>query len=124
MKKLISMISAVVILLGIFPQNMTVKAADAAAQTDLESIIQEQIEAFAKSIDQTDADTKASKALASHGISSGGKKLSVGKNHALTATLWNSNWLQEALTNSCVKMIETGKTIAQSKVYGRGSCYW
>lgn len=34
MKKLISMILAVVILLGIFPQNMTVKAADAAVQAD------------------------------------------------------------------------------------------
>ena len=101
---------------------MTLHAAD--AQTDLESIIREQIEAFAKSIDQKDAANAAKKALASHGISGGGKKLSVGKNHALTALLWNSNWLQEALTNSCVKMIETGKTIAQSKVYGRGSCYW
>ena len=53
-------------------------AADAAAQTDLESIIREQIEAFAKSIDQKDASNSAKKALASHGISGGGKKLSVG----------------------------------------------
>ena len=128
MKKLISILLSAVILLGIFPQNMTVKAADAAVQTDtqtdLEIIIREQIEAFAKSIDQKNADTKASKALASHGISGGGKKLSVGKNHALTATLMNSNWFQEALTNSCIKMIETRQIIGQSRVYGRGSCNW
>jgi hypothetical protein len=129
-KRLISVLLATSICLSIYliyPLNhMTLHAADAAAQTetDLESMIREQIEAFAKSIDQTDAANKAAKSLANHGISGRGKKLSVGKNHALTATLWNSNWLQEALTNSCVKMIETGKTIAQSKVYGRGSCYW
>ena len=36
MKKLISILLSAVILLGIFPQNMTVKAAD--AQTDLETM--------------------------------------------------------------------------------------
>jgi hypothetical protein len=107
-----------------FPQSMTLKAKDSPTQTDIESIIREQIEAFAKSIDQKDADTKASRALANHGVSGGGKKLSVGKNHALTATLMNSNWFQEVLTNSCIKMIETRQIIGQSRVYGRGSCNW
>ena len=126
MKKLISVLLAVAVLLCICPRDYQIGATEVQpqAETDMESIIREQIEAFAKSIDQKDADDKAAKALAKHGISSGGKKLSVGKNHALTATLMNSNWFQEVLTNSCIKMIETRQIIGQSRVYGRGSCNW
>ena len=126
MKKLISVLLAVAVLLCICPRDYQIGATEVQpqAETDMESIIREQIEAFAKSIDQKDADDKAAKALAKHGISGGGKKLSAGKNHALTATLMNSNWFQEVLTNSCIKMIETRQIIGQSRVYGRGSCNW
>ena len=124
MKKLISVVLTIAVLLCICPRDDQIKAADVQTNTDLESVIREQIEAFAKSIDQKNADDAAAKALASHGISGRGKKLSVGKNHALTATLLNSNWLQEALTNSCVKMIESRELIGQSKVYGRGVWSW
>ena len=115
MKKLISIILAVGLLLAVFPQSKTLKAKDSPTQTDIESIIREQIEAFAKSIDQKDADIKASRALASHGVSGGGKKLSVGKNHALTATLMNSELMLDVLTNGCAQAI---RHINQSNQFG------
>lgn len=122
MKKLISILLSAVILLGVFPQNMTVKAAD--AQTDLESIIREQIEAFAKSIDQKNAVNKAAKALASHGISSGGKKLSVGKSHALTATLMNSELALETIIKSCQIGIRFMQRKGLTSCFARAGCNW
>ena len=103
MKKIISVLLAISILFCICPFDCDVEAADQDA--DLESIIREQIEAFAKSIDQKNADDTAAKALAKHGISGGGKKLSVGKNHALTATLWNSEMIKFSMAENCAQAI-------------------
>jgi hypothetical protein len=122
MKKLISIILAVGLLLAVFPQSMTLKAKDSPTQTDIESIIREQIEAFAKSIDQKDADTKASRALANHGVSGGGKKLSVGKNHVLTATLWNSELMQLFLTHGCAELLKLIQQRGDASLYIDGRC--
>ena len=126
MKKLISVLLAVAVLLCICPRDYQIGATEVQpqAETDMESIIREQIEAFAKSIDQKNADDTAAKALAKHGISGGGKKLSAGKNHALTATLMNANFLKECLAKSCVQLIQMRKLIEQNDIYGRGSCNW
>ena len=47
--------------------------------TELKSTVAQQIRAFAKSINKSGADDSAAKALAKHGMTGGGKKLSVGK---------------------------------------------
>ena len=126
MKKLISVLLAVAVLLCICPRDYQIGATEVQpqAETDLESIIREQIEAFAKSIDQKNADDAAAKALAKHGISSGGKKLSVGKNHALTATLWNSELMQAFLANSCANVIKRMQTSGEDLLYVRGALQW
>ena len=74
--------------------------------TTLQETIEAQVRAFADSIDQADADDNAAIALASHGISGGGRKLTAGKNHALTATLCNSELMQEGLSEMCAAAIE------------------
>ena len=77
----------------------------AATTDDMESSIEKQIRVFADSIDQANADDKAASALATHGITGRGKTLNAGKTHALTATLLNSELLQNALTDTCVAAI-------------------
>ena len=122
MKKIISVLLAISILFCICPFNCDVEAADQDA--DLESIIREQIEAFAKSIDQKNADDTAAKALAKHGISGGGKKLSVGKNHALTTTLMNANLALETIVYSCCKAIEVIEQKDMQTVFADSGCNW
>ena len=122
MKKIISVLLAISILFCICPFNCDVEAADQDA--NLESIIREQIEAFAKSIDQKDADDKAAKALAKHGISGGGKKLSVGKNHALTATLMNAELALATITRSCFKGIDFMQRKSLDDCFADAGCNW
>ena len=119
MKKLISVLLAVAVLLCICPRDYQIGATEVQpqAETDMESIIREQIEAFAKSIDQKNADDTAAKALAKHGISGGGKTLSVGKNHALTATLMNSELMKLALTDACRQTVEYMQTLDEKVLY-------
>ena len=61
-----------------------------AAKLELEATIEKQIRAFAKSIDKPGADDDAAREIALLGMFGRGKKLSVGKSHALTAALMNS----------------------------------
>ena len=87
--------------------------------------IEEQIRAFAQSINKTNADDTAATALAKQGLTGGGKKLSVGKSHALTATLWNSEMMQAAMTVACSGAIEyMHKLDIDSLPYVRGFCRW
>ena len=97
----------------------------AATEADLRAAVESQIRAFAKSINQSNADDAAAKALAKHGLSGGGKKLSVGKTHSLTATLWNSEMMQTLLIDICAESIDYMKrTALPSLQYVRGGCEW
>ena len=88
------------------------------------SSIEEQIRAFAKSINQSNADDTAAKALAKHGLSGGGKKLSVGKTHALTATLMNSEVVQQTVIAACVRSFEYIQTMGGRTLYLDTSSSW
>ena len=105
-KRILCAVLSAILLWGVFP--LTTRAAGAAAVSDaqLEETIETQIRAFAKSINQSNADDAAASALAKHGITGRGKKLSVGKSHALTATLMNSEMMQVALIDSCISAIQ------------------
>lgn len=89
-----------------------------------ESSIRSQVVAFAKSINQSNADDSAAAALASHGIKGRGKTLNVGKNHALTATLMNSNQVQEALVDSITRSIEFMQDVGLKHVFLYGNVHW
>ena len=91
----------------------------------LQATIEGQIRAFAKSINKTNADDSAAAALAKHGLTGGGKKLSVGKSHALTATLWNSELLQVATIDTCVAAIDYMQKLDKDYLPNvNGFCAW
>ncbi len=93
-------------------------------EQSLGEIIRPQVEAFAKSIDQKNADGKAQDILISHGISGGGKKLSVGKSSALTATIVNSELTKYYLTKVCGMLIETANERKSDKMYSVCGNIW
>ena len=87
--------------------------------------IEQQIRAFADSIDQADADDAAASAMAMHGITGGGKKLSAGKNHSLTATLLNSELAQVALSRFCENAIRSMQQLdLDALADARGDITW
>ena len=99
-------------------------ATQATAQEELPSI-EQQIRAYAKSLDQKNADDAAASALASHGISGRGKKLTVGEEHALTATLWNSEIFQNLMIDGCAQAILNMQQIGLDSLPSvRGYAVW
>ena len=115
MKRFISLAICFLMIINIFPVT-----AFAEEEQSLEEIIRPQVEAFAKSIDQKDADGAAQDALITHGMFGDGKKLSVGKNHAITATIVNSELAKEYLTKLCVDLIKTIDEIQTDEIYSLG----
>ena len=90
----------------------------ASVSTDeMEALIEKQIRAFADSIDKSNADNAAAAALANHGLTGRGKKLSAEKSHALTATLMNSEVIQQALIATCTQSVEYMQTLEESALY-------
>ena len=122
-KKLISFILAILLVAApLFGGAGTVRAA---STDDLQSIVEKQIHAFADSIDKSGADDTAAAALVKHGLTGGGKKLSVGKNHALTATLMNSELAQKVLINSCEAAIRSIQLLDLDRLeYVSGHIHW
>ena len=86
--------------------------------------IEEQVRAFAKSINQTKADDTAAWALAKYGIVGGGKTLNIGKTHSLTATLWNSELALKTIIQSCKVSIDVMQQQNLSAVFGDAGCRW
>ncbi|MBQ7875181.1 MAG: hypothetical protein IJ306_08520 [Oscillospiraceae bacterium] len=119
-KKTFCLVLAAIMILG----NAGIVFAAESEEQNLEEIIKPQIEAFAKSIDQKDADGAAADALAMHGMFKNGKDLRVGESHALTATLVNSELMKAYLTEACVEMIKTTKQLKVKDVYNLNICDW
>ena len=92
------------------------------SEEDLEKTIEQQIRAFADSIDKSNADDTAAAALASHGIKGSGRTLKVGKTHALTATLFNSELLQAALIDGCTEAIRSMQELDLASIPYAGGC--
>ena len=99
----------------------TVRGASVSAD-EMESQIEKQIRAFADSIDKSGADDAAAAALAKHGLTGGGKTLKVGKTHALTATLFNSELLQGVLIDGCTEAIRSMQELDLSSIPYAGGC--
>ncbi|MBR5820898.1 MAG: hypothetical protein IKY68_06555, partial [Alistipes sp.] len=86
--------------------------------------IEEQVRAYAKSIDQVGADDAAAWALATHGVTGRGKTLTVGADHSLTATLFNSNGGIATLVRGCEQAILYMHKLHLSCVFVDGGCCW
>ena len=114
------------VMLLVAEASVFVTAADAsdARTTDISASVEKQIRDFAKSINKTNADDAAASALAKHGLSGGGKKLSVGKSHALTATLMNSELGLTTIIRGCSVGVELMQQMGLSAVSDDGGCYW
>ncbi len=119
MKRIISLILCFLVIINFFP--VTVFAEE---EQNLEEIIRPQIEAFAKSIDKPNASGEMEKAIISHGMTGKGKKLSVGKSHAITATLMNSELVKEALPYFLSEILKAEKNFNIDEIYCCGPINW
>ena len=103
MKRILSLVCALALALTMVP--LTASASGPASKEDIEKAVSSQIRSFADSLKQSDAVDNAAKALAKHGLTQKGKKLTAGKSHALTAALWNTGMLQDALVKGCSELL-------------------
>ena len=104
-KRIFSLILTFVMVLSLFP---AVHAGERAAQP---GSIEEQIRAYAKTLDQNDPINSAAGTLAMHGITGGGKKLTLDESSALTAVLMNSELMICVLRDTFEKGVEYMQTL-------------
>ena len=124
-RKLLCAFLAIIFCFSVFSVSAgAAEQSTAAEYGKFEETIEQQIRAFAKSINQSGADDTAATALAKHGITGRGKKLTVGKNHALTATLMNSELGLETIIRGCSVGIELMQQGGLNSVEDDGGCYW
>ena len=103
MKRILSLVCALALALTMVP--LTVSASGPASKEDIEKAVSSQIRSFADSLKQSDAVDNAAKALARHGLTQKGKKLTAGKSHALTAALWSTEMLRDAMIRGCSELL-------------------
>ncbi len=97
--------------------TVTVPADATDVSASMKESVEEQIRAFADSIDQNNADDAAASALAKHGLTGRGKKLAVEENHALTAALMNSEVIQRTLIATCTQSTTLMKASGETALY-------
>ena len=116
-RKLICLLLALALVAApLFGGAGTVRGASVSTD-EMEALIEKQVRAFADSIDKSNADDAATAALANHGLTGRGKKLSVGKSHALTATLMNSEVIQRTLIATCTQSVEYMQSLGETALY-------
>ena len=86
--------------------------------------IEEQIRAFAKSVNQPNANYSATIAMVKHGVMGKGEKLAVEQNHALTATLMNAELSLTTLIQGCIVGIDKMQELHLSSIFGDAGCYF
>ena len=119
LSRVIVLALAAVLILSLIP------AVSAAASDDLYSTVNQQVRTYAKSINKADAASSAASAMATHGLLNGGRKMTAGAAHALTATLMNSEIYQAALSKGITNTIRAmEKTTLNQTMILHGSCSW
>ena len=117
--------------LGVLPMLQSAPRGHA-VEEELATTIEEQIRAYADSIDQANADDTAAWAIARHGITGNGRPMNVGESHALTAALMNSELVQVGLAHIFADTMETMQLLDMREVpsmrivfgwYGQKSYY-
>ena len=123
MKRIFSLVCAFVLTLAMIP--LPVRAAENGLKEEIHTAVDSQIRAFAATLKQSGADDAAAKALAKHGLTQGGKKLSAGKSHSLTAALWSTEMLPAALIDSCAEALSLMQATDPTEPwYIRGDNQW
>lgn len=122
-KRIISFLLAFLLIIPLFCGGAG--TVHAASSDDIEAIVEAQIRAFADTLDQKDADDSAAAALAKHGMRGGGKTLTAGAAHPLTAAIFNSEVFQTALTKGCAAAIQSMQVLDLAAMpYILGHCIW
>ena len=93
------------------------------AASQLSSTVEQQIRAYATSINKPNADDDAAWALAKHGMFNR-SALHAGKSHPLTATLMNAEASIKGLTIACVGAIDSMQKLSLSTVAVKGNLDW
>ncbi|MBO5657466.1 MAG: hypothetical protein J6R94_04715, partial [Agathobacter sp.] len=109
---------------GVAQVPWSVQAAETKYEDELQAVIAPQINAYAASINQSNAASSAWKTLALQGVTGRGKTLSVGESHALTATIMNSQLRKESLTDYCALAIQQMNMLGLDSIYGTGFINW
>ena len=123
MKRILSLVCALVLVLAMIP--LTARAAESTLKAEIHQAVDSQIRAFAATLKQSGSDDTAAKALAKHGLTQGGKKLSAGKSHSLTAALWSTELLPAALIDGCSEALSLMQaTDPTDPWYVRGDNRW
>ena len=115
MKRMISALLAMILVLSLMP---VLPRQAQAASDDLQQSIEQQIRAFAQSIDQPDAVDAAATALAIHGMTMGGRDLIMDESNALTAVLFNSEVVQVGLAKAFADTLESMRLLDMRAVPG------
>ena len=114
-KRVLSLFLAVVLMISLVP----------AVQAEETESIEAQIRAYAESIDQNNAESSAAMALATHGITGGGKTLKLGEGSALAALLLNSEQFQYWMIEGCGRTIRAMQSLDWTTTRNfRGFCTW
>ena len=98
--------------------------ASASGSKEARANVEKQIRAYAKSINQSNADDEALWALAKHGVSKRGATLSVGESHALSATLMNAEMTIACLTDGCIAAFDLMQNKNIQTMYGVSGFDW
>lgn len=121
-KKMMTILLVLLMLLPLMTAKLAVPAS--AAETDLQATIEQQIRAYADSIDKPGADDDAARIIAMHGILRGGRTMYADEDHALTATLMNSELLQNTLATTFAGTIQIMQEQGYSELFVNGDVTW
>ena len=126
MKKCFLRLAAAFAALAMLLPIMPAAYADSATPTASTALptIEQQIRAYAKSLNYAGVDDDAAWALAGHGISGGGKLFQAGEHHPLTATILNSELAIATLVRGCTRGIFTMNQLGMDYAMDDGGCYW
>ena len=120
MKRVISVILALILVVSCGP----VMKLEAGAETaDVKTLVEEQIKAYADSINQPNAAKTAATALLTNAAFRG-KDLSFDESSATTAMIFNSYLFQDALINSAVTMARLMQQMKSDVLICRGMVEW
>lgn len=122
MKRILTAALALILVLSLVPA-WTVKA-EAAATPELQSLVRQQIQAYAASIHQVNSHENAALQMADYAITRKGKAVHVDDTHVITACMYSSGLMQDMLTYSCSNLIDMMQKLDMGSLCGIGGMNW
>ena len=121
-KRVLSFLLAVTLMVSLLP--VSVAAADADFEAEVKSAVSQMLKDYAKKVDQPNADDEAFNDYFIHAFFGNGKKMTLSEKSPMTAALFNSCLLQEALTTEITAAILKMQELRKDRLYGYGSTNW